>query len=123
MDGRRFPWGEDATAISKVNTATDHNDRDPAAKALTDGFNFWAPVDLMTGDRSPYGVMDMAGNVSEWTATVEKRGPVDYPIVRGGNFGSETFDTTRRFDRLGDLEYKDRVGFRTVSDAAPSPSK
>ena len=75
----------------------------------------------MTGDKSPYGVMDMAGNVSEWTATVEKRGSVDYPIVRGGNFGSDTFDVTRRFDRLGNLEFKDRVGFRTVSDTAPSP--
>ena len=33
----------------------------------------------MTGDKSPYGVMDMAGNVSEWTGTVEHRGQLDYP--------------------------------------------
>ena len=31
-DGRRFPWGDDATAISKVNTSADHNERDHAAK-------------------------------------------------------------------------------------------
>ncbi len=121
-DGRRFPWGEDATAISKVNTATDHNERDHSAKALTDGYNFWSPVDVMTGDRSPYGAMDMAGNVSEWTATVQPQAMLNFPIVRGGNFGSETFEATRRFDKLADLKSSDRVGFRTVSDTAP-PAK
>ncbi len=119
-DGRRFPWGDDATQISKVNTSADYNDRDPGAKGFTDGYNRWSPVDAMTGDKSPYGVMDMAGNVSEWTATVERRGQVDYPIVRGGNFGSDTFDATRRYDKLADLDFKDRVGFRTVSDSAPA---
>ncbi len=118
-DGRRFPWGDDATQIQKVNTSADYNDRDPGAKGLTDGYNRWSPVDAMTGDKSPYGVMDMAGNVSEWTGTVERHGQLNYPIVRGGNFGSDTFDATRRFDKLADLESKDRVGFRTVSDSPP----
>ena len=66
--------------------------------------------------------MDMAGNVSEWTATVQPQGVLNFPVVRGGNFGSETFEVTRRYDKLADLKSSDRVGFRTVSDTAP-PAK
>ena len=120
QDGWRFPWGDDATQIKKVNTSPDYNDRDPGAKGLTDGYNRWSPVDAMPDDKSPYGVMDMAGNVSEWTATVERQGVLDFPIVRGGNFGSDTFEATRRFDKLADQKSSDRVGFRTVSDSPPA---
>ena len=118
-DGRRFPWGNDPTTIAKVNTSADYNERDPRAAAHVDGYNRWSPVDAMTGDRSPYGVMDMAGNVSEWTATVTRKGPLNYPWIRGGNFGSAEFGATHRVNVLSDLEGKDRVGFRTVSDSAP----
>ena len=118
-DGRRFPWGDDATKISKVNTSADYNAQDGAAPARVDGYNRWSPVDAMTGDRSPYGVMDMAGNVSEWTATVTRKGLVDYPWIRGGNFGSQEFDALHRANPLPDLGNLDRVGFRTVSDKPP----
>ena len=121
-DGRRFPWGEDATAIKQVNTSADHVESDHKVKGASDGYNFWSPVDVMLGDKSPYGAMDMAGNVAEWTATVERRGQLDYPIVRGGTFSSKSFEVTNRVAELNSLDYKDRVGFRTVSDSAP-PAK
>ncbi len=120
-DGRRFPWGDDATKIQKVNTSADYNDHDPGAKGLTDGYNRWSPVDAMTGDRSVYGVMDMAGNVSEWTATVEPRGHADYPVICGGSFSSPDFSVTHRFKEFANIQISDRVGFRTVSDTPPAP--
>ena len=121
-DGRRFPWGGDATAIKQVNTASDHTESNHTVKGGTDGYNFWSPVDAMLGDKSPYGAMDMAGNVSEWTATVEPHGRLVCPVVRGGSFSSDVFETTRRFvsDQLPDLKSSDRVGFRTVSDSPPA---
>ena len=122
VDGRRFPWGNDATQaqIAKVNTSADYNAADGGAPARVDGYNRWSPVDAMTGDRSPYGVMDMAGNVSEWTASVAtRRQSVAYPWIRGGNFGSLEFDVLHRVDSVADLDYNDRVGFRTVSDSPP----
>ena len=61
----------------------------------------------------------MATTVSEWTATTQRQGAVDYPSVRGGNFGSDTFDTMRRFTKLPDLQSADRVGFRTVTNTPP----
>ena len=74
----------------------------------------------MTDDRSPTGVMGMAGNVSEWTATLEGS---DRPVIRGGNFGSlkdkkPDFELTRRATPLLRLDRNDRVGFRTVADGA-----
>lgn len=116
-DGRRFPWGNDATQITKVNTSADYHPTDGSAKGDVDGYNFWSPVDAMPGDRSPYGAMDMAGNVSEWTATVTGK---DHPVIRGGNFGSDSLEVTRRFMGLFNVQGNDRVGFRTVSDVAPA---
>ena len=121
-DGRTYPWGNDATQISKVNTSADYHAESGAAKGQVDGYNRWSPVDAMTGDRSPYGVMDMAGNVSEWTASVTPRGLLKFPVVCGGNFGSAGVDVTRRVTDLADLNTNERVGFRTVSDTAP-PAK
>ena len=95
------------------------NDRDPGAKGMTDGFNRWSPVDAMTGDRSVYGVMDMAGNVAEWTATVEHRGRADFPVVCGGSFSSQDFSVTHRVKELADLQFN----VRTVSDVPPPSSK
>ena len=116
-DGRRFPWGNDSKAIAKVNTSADYHERDGAAKGEVDGYNYWAPVNTMTGDKSPYGVMDMAGNVSEWTATIASK---DHPVIRGGNFGSDNVEVTRRFTGLFNIQTNDRVGFRTASDTAPA---
>jgi formylglycine-generating enzyme required for sulfatase activity/CheY-like chemotaxis protein len=118
-DGRRFPWGEDPGKTARVNTSADYDPASGSAKGNADGYNRWSPVDAMTGDRSPYGVMDMAGNVSEWTATVLAHGGLNYPVVRGGNFGSADVEITRRVTSVSAYDAKDRIGFRTVSDVAP----
>ena len=64
-------------------------------------------------DKSPYGVLDMAGNVSEWTSSVDQSGN---PVIRGGNFGNLSADITRRVTNRRSLTLSDRIGFRTVSD-------
>jgi len=53
-DGRLFPWG-DAAECGKGNL-----------KGCTQGLT--APVGSFPEGASPYGVLDMAGNVSEWVA-------------------------------------------------------
>ena len=118
-DGRPYPWGADPTKISKVNTSADFHAENGGLKGQIDGYNRWAPVDAMTGDRSPYGVMDMAGNVSEWTASLTKQGSLRYPVICGGNFGSPGVEVTRRATSVADSQTSERVGFRTVSDQPP----
>ena len=114
-DGRRFPWGDDLRT-KDVNTAADFN-RDASKGGEVDGYNRWSPVDAMPGDRSPYGVMDMAGNVAEWTATMAGPG---HPVVRGGTFGSPGVEATKR-TTTAEIQREfinERIGFRTVGDAA-----
>ncbi len=53
-DGRRWPWGETMDA-DRLNTYY--------------RVGSTTPVDKYEGGVSPYGVWDMSGNVSEWTAS------------------------------------------------------
>ncbi len=55
-DGRRYPWGDEWDPL-RANTGEQ-----------AEGEEVLAPVGSFPGDRSVYGVMDMAGNVSEWVA-------------------------------------------------------
>ena len=100
-DGRRYPWGTDMVA----NAAN-------LLGALQPGPG-WTEVGVWKQDRSPYGVYDMAGNVSEWTASGDGQGN---PVVRGGNFRSGNGELTRRILRLSPETKDERIGFRTARD-------
>jgi formylglycine-generating enzyme required for sulfatase activity len=63
LDGRRFPWG-DAFATGRANT------REAGLLGTT-------PVGAFPDGASPDGVYDMAGNVWEWTASLD----APYPYV------------------------------------------
>ena len=100
MDGRRYPWGSDERA-----GAANIYKGDPTRK--------WVEPGSYPDDRSPYGVLDMGGNVSQWTSSVD---PSGNPVIRGGNFGNFSADVTRRVTNQRSLTLSDRVGFRTVGD-------
>lgn len=125
--GLSFPWG-DKFESAAANLGDDY---DAAGKGGDkDGYNLWAPVDRKTQDVSPYGISDMAGNVSEWTASERKGEPwpahPDYPdlrapVVRGGHFAlksNKDLLTTRFFAESASESTLAR-GFRTASDTAP----
>jgi len=64
----------------------------------------------------------MAGNVSEWTATMaphEEGMGGEVPVIRGGNWNNPEHHLTRRRAVLDPLQPQDTLGFRTVSDTAP----
>lgn len=81
-DGRAFPWGNEFD-IKKVNTMGE--------------FGGTTQVGFFQDGKSPYGVLDMAGNVQEWTSDWYKAYPggdyndPDYgekhKTVRGGGWG------------------------------------
>jgi len=86
-----------------------------------------APVGSFADDTSPYGVVDMAGNVSEWTRTRASVGELDgLRIVLGSNWNTRldrehhriTWRNTRH-DRYLDFV----IGLRCVSSASAPPPR
>jgi eukaryotic-like serine/threonine-protein kinase len=123
-DGRLYPWGNEAPNCSSANFTT--NGRtcvgDPAR------------VGSYPGSASPFGVLDMAGNVMEWVhdtydPSYYSRSPQndpqgsdksDYRVVRGGSWY-----TTDKALRLTNRNYEnpyntyDTLGFRCVRSITP----
>ena len=120
-DGRTFPWGEEPDE-KKVNSGSDL-DPNPDKGGHIDGYKRWSPVDAIKGDQSPFGVMGMAGNVSEWTATYDddpKMPGAKVPVIRGGNYRNAPMPLVTRRLILTDLNTDEALGFRTASDTPPS---
>ena len=100
-DGRRYPWGDEPK---------------PGAANLYGGAqqtSGWSQVGQYSSDCSEYGVRDLAGNVSEWTASDDGSGSA---VVRGGNFMSEDGQLSRRVVGLSPYTIDERIGFRTAGD-------
>jgi sulfatase modifying factor 1 len=99
VDGRMYPWGDEWDG-KKANW-------DDGGKI--DGFKKIAPVGSFPEGRSPYGAMDMAGNVREWT---------DDLVLKGGSWYSRPLSL-----RAGDpgheyiVERDDDMGFRCAMGA------
>lgn len=119
-DGRFYPWGE-TFEVGRANTV-----------GAADGFPEVAPVGSFPAGVSPYGALDMAGNVWEWTAdwyradyygAAPARSPPGPPpgktrVVRGGSWGGppDWSTVTNRYDRPPDYR-NNKIGFRCARDA------
>ncbi len=55
-DGRKYPWGNENPGRTRANLGGDE-----------DGFGMTSPVGEFPSGASPYGALDMSGNVWEWT--------------------------------------------------------
>ena len=109
MEGFVYPWGNE-WATGKANTEES-------------GYRGTTIVGSFPDGASPYGAMDMAGNVSEWTGDWYERYPGStfqssffgrrFRVIRGGGWFSEAklVRTTERSCSTVDLR-NDDVGFR-----------
>jgi formylglycine-generating enzyme required for sulfatase activity/CheY-like chemotaxis protein len=111
-----YPWGDEFDP-KKVNSNADYDADHPEAKGKVDGYNFWNPVDKIKGDKSPFGVIGMAGNVREWTATWDAA--KHKPIVKGGSFMSSDVRLDQRAETIDPSAVSEAIGFRTVSHTPP----
>jgi eukaryotic-like serine/threonine-protein kinase len=119
-DGRTFPWGITSPDTTLLNF--DHNFADPVA---TGNYPLGA---------SPYGALDMAGNVMEWVADwydegyysvsplMDPQGPETgaYRSIRGGSwaYNSMGVRSAHRFIQKPE-EPRFDLGFRCVMSAEP----
>lgn len=94
-DGRIYPWGSNFDEAAAVTSET--------AEGKV------AEVGSREKGISPYGAMDMAGNVWEWTSSFDER----YSILRGGSFYEESWASTV-VSKLTSIpeDGKDYIGFR-----------
>jgi len=117
-EGDWWPWGTMETTVPTNYANYRPPEQIPADEKDTTirGGNL-RPIGSYPKDRSPYGVMDMAGNVMEWVS--DWYGPTRREI-RGGswNTGSFTLRATGRTGREPDQVYFD-VGFRCAYDTQP----
>ncbi|MGE4002183.1 MAG: formylglycine-generating enzyme family protein [Planctomycetaceae bacterium] len=123
IDGRTYPWGDD----------------EPEPARAVYGLIFGrggkaAPVGTTPGDVSPFGILDMAGNVLEWCSDwfapypadgaeplVDPTGPAQgtQRIMRGGcwTYQAQALRATQRWRTPPQLQTP-HGGFRLVVDAS-----
>lgn len=111
-DGRSWPWGNEFHG-TKCNNS----------------FNRSTPVDAFRKGQSPWGVMDMVGNVWQLTGDVYDNGSYYFVIIRGGSYykpesswwyiqgGPQPLDKTQMLLLVSPgFDRSSTVGFRCVKD-------
>jgi formylglycine-generating enzyme required for sulfatase activity len=70
-DGRLYPWGNQELDSNRANfcdAGCPNTNEEEIETAFNDGYQDAAPVGSYPAGASPYGALDMAGNVLEWVA-------------------------------------------------------
>jgi iron(II)-dependent oxidoreductase len=115
-DGRMFPWGDALDFnIPNILGPEKHGDKNKAAKQIPT----WAVTDpRYAKDASPYGVLAMAGNVSEWTASPSEN-EANLMLIAGGSWDSWDYADGRTYHRIpkNPTDRSSSVGFRCAADA------
>ncbi|MFN0112954.1 MAG: SUMF1/EgtB/PvdO family nonheme iron enzyme [Blastocatellia bacterium] len=110
-DGRIYPWGN-------VWVAANANANHIANGAISKVGSFPAGA-------SPFGALDMCGNVWEWTASdllrySDQKKIADGKVIRGGAFNTKGIWATATYRGVSPIEGmgdRSKIGFRLVLDA------
>jgi formylglycine-generating enzyme required for sulfatase activity len=119
---RSYPWGDSDVDCQHANFW-------PDAACIGDTL----PVDGLAAGSSPYGVLNMSGNVQEWVSdwfqaypggdpTATREYGITHRVIRGGAYfdGSFYIQTTTRKGLKPDSAYS-YVGFRCVIEVEALP--
>lgn len=99
-DGRSYPWGNTPPNGQDANTNDSNYGSAQSDLSIDDGYQFTAPVGSYPDGASPFGALDMAGNVFEWvkdgsdTAYAVNWTTSDHSVIRGGSYANSE-DTVR----------------------------
>ena len=131
----RFPWGDGAPPAD-VGNITGSGDRSPSGRRWNNAFSgyedgLWGPAPVASFSPNPYGLHDLAGNVSEWVADCwhdgYRRAPVDgqawvnpgcrMRVMRGGAWASAPDQTRSAWRAPARVDTTNaRLGFRVARE-------
>jgi len=126
-DGWIYPWGNvfDGSKLNFCDVNCPHDWKDTS---VNDGYIYTAPVGSYPAGASPYGALDMVGNVWEWVADWFEAYPGSsfqspyyggqYRVIRGGAWYPYVWCNrcAGRY-RLGPWHGNPDIGFRCVRNA------
>jgi formylglycine-generating enzyme required for sulfatase activity len=130
-DQRTYPWGNDGPDAGGTYRANYRQGADPAM-ASADGFASVSPVGSYPQGASPFGCLDMAGNVWEWCSdwyaedyyqkrpATNPKGPArgQERVLRGGSwYHSAALARSANRHKLTPTNPQPTVGFRVVREA------
>ena len=121
VDGRLYPWGNEPPAAQSCSAATGHSDSS-------------CEVGSHPMDTSPFGVLDLGANISEWTldwwaigypaeSVEDPRGPEygEERVVRGASYGrARTSMLAAERVLVTPATHAEGVGFRCAFPPAPN---
>ena len=120
--GSAFPWGDSPVDASRAN----HGSDTCCTGDDSDGYASTAPVDSFPDGASKEGILNLVGNVWEWTrdyyAPYEGEPTPDiagkYRVLRGGAWNSDPGHLTTTYRLAYDPEFRFAAngGFRCVRD-------
>lgn len=114
IPSRTWPWGEhEATPLQLNACGLECPAREGTALnyLYTDAWITTAPAGLLGEGATPEGVLDLAGNVSEWVDN-DQPDPQGRNTVRGGGFLDGPVQSTRAVRRVAPGYIGRTVGFR-----------
>lgn len=122
-EGRVYPWGDDPPDETRLNACGIECQKAFEAEGAThktmyqteDGFPGTAPVGSFPKGASRDGILDLGGNVFEWTSTESQPG---IAVDRGGAFSNATMEAPKAATRhVFNRSMRDAsLGFRCASD-------
>ncbi|MEI2610629.1 MAG: SUMF1/EgtB/PvdO family nonheme iron enzyme [Candidatus Promineifilaceae bacterium] len=104
-DGRKYPWGDAAPDKSRCNFGKSAGDTVPVEKH---------PIGA-----SPYGLLNMAGNVWEWCADLVEKDK--FRVLRGGAWFTSDKERLRCAARYGNFPHTGHNGLGFRVSYSPQP--
>jgi len=137
-----YPWGNefDSSLVNGDDETLEDPYTIPCTPTCCDGYDGTAPVGSFPGGASPYGVLDLSGNVWEWVYDTYdpnyfNHSPDSNPIAdssagdvpwvervyRGGSWNDINADSLLTYHRASDLPTVStyNIGFRCAADSPP----
>jgi iron(II)-dependent oxidoreductase len=122
IDGAAYPWGNEQPSLTRANAG--------AAECCLadgrDGYAMTAPVDSFAEGASAEGILNLVGNVWEWTRDdyapyergIDPGTADDFRVLRGGAWNSDPahLTTTYRLAYDPTFRFAANGGFRCVSE-------